>query len=344
MSEIAPLVMTMRECNGLAFIGDPHVCSLKPGYRFGRRTDKDYPETILGKLKFVIDHCNEHRLVPIFLGDMYDAPVEPDEAIKVRLLRLLKTCWTQPIANVGNHDITNKVLTDCDSLKYLEESGVLRLAIYSGTLDSFVIGGKTVAVGATPYGQEIPTDARHYFPKADTIIWLTHHDLAFEGAYPGSQDLRQIKGCRLAVNGHMHIEKPLRKAGETTWFNPGNIIRQAVDAIEHVPGITVLNSEGRLKKVLIPHEKAVFDLTGKLIDSISPGEMPKEEAAKDTDSVFINLLQANSSMEMGKTHDGSILMEDIRAKFERENTNPFVKDIILNVHQKSLPNALEAAA
>lgn len=342
MHDLPVLVMSERECEGLAFIGDPHLCSVKPGYRFGRRTDKDYPETILGKLKFIIDHCNEHRLVPVFLGDMYDSAVEPDERIKVRLLRLLKTCWTTPISNVGNHDMANKVLTDGDSLKYLEEAGVIRLAIHSGALDSFIIGGKTVAVGATPYGQDFPTDARLFFPKADTIIWLTHHDLAFEGAYPGAQELRPIKGCRLAVNGHMHIAKPLRKAGDTTWFNPGNIVRQAVDAIEHVPAITVLNAAGRLQKVVIPHEKGVFDLTGKLIDSISPGEAPADEAAASADSVFINLLQANSSMEMGMTTDGSILMEDIQSKFDKEGTNPFVMDIVLSVHNralKSLENA-----
>lgn len=343
MSEHEPLEMTFRECEGLAFIGDPHVCSVKPGYRFGRRTDKDYSETTLRKVQFAIEHCNEHKYVPVFLGDMYDSAIEPDEALKTRLLRILKSCWTLPIANVGNHDKTNKILTDGDSLKYLEVAGAVRLAVYSGALDTFVIGGKTVAVGATPYDQEFPVDAKLFFPKADTIIWLTHHDLAFEGAYPGAQVLQTIKGCRLAVNGHMHIEKPLRKVGETTWFNPGNIIRQAIDAIEHVPAITVMNAAGRLQKVPIPHEKAVFDLTGKLIDSISPGEIPKETDQKaSTDSAFINLLQANSSMEMGKTSDGSILKEDILAKFERDQTDLFVQDIVLQAHAFAVKN-MEAA-
>jgi hypothetical protein len=336
MSEITKLEMTNRECDGLAFIGDPHVCSVKPGYRFGRRTDKDYTETIMGKLRFIVEHCNANRLVPVFLGDMYDNSVEPDEALKTRLLRMLKQFWTQPISNVGNHDMGNQVLVDGDSLKYLEVAGAIRVAVHSGALDTFVIGGKTIAVGATPYGQDFPTDARLFFPMADTIIWLTHHDLAFDGAYPGSQDLRQIKGCRLAINGHMHIEKPLKKVGDTSWFNPGNIVRQAVDAIEHVPAITVLTAAGRLQKVVIPHEKGVFDLTGKLIDSISPGEAPKEGAAVDADSVFVNLLQANSSMEMGQTSNGSILMEDINAKFEREQTNRFVQDIILSVHARAI--------
>jgi predicted phosphodiesterase len=335
--DITPLEMTMRECDGLAFIGDPHICSIKPGYKYGRRTDDDYPETIFGKLRFIIDHCNKNRLIPVFLGDMFDKAFEPSKAIETRLLRLLKTSWTQPISNVGNHDIKNKILTDNDSLKYLEEAGAIRVAVYSGVLDTFVIGGKTVAIGATPYGQDIPTDARHYFPKADTIIWLTHHDLAFEGTYPGAQELHAIKGCRLAVNGHMHIEKERRAVGGTTWFNPGNIVRQAVDAILHVPAINVLTIAGRLEKVVIPHDKSVFDLTGKLIDSISPGEIPKGLSADEqVDSAFVSLLQADSSMEMGQTQDGSILLEDIQAKFKRDNTDDFVKSIVMNVLQKSV--------
>jgi hypothetical protein len=328
----------MRECAGLCFIGDPHVSSVKPG----RRVDADYSATILGKLRFAIEHCNENRLIPVFLGDMYDSAIEKSEGLKTRLLRLLKTSWTLPIGNVGNHDIRNKVLTDGDSLKYLEEAGAIRLCVQSGALDAFVIGGRTVAVGATPYGQDFPVDARLYFPKADTIIWLSHHDLAFDSAYPGAAEPQSIRGCKLAVNGHMHIRKPVRKVGETTWYNPGNIVRQAVDAIDHVPAITVLTAEGKLQTVPIPHVKAVFDLTGKLIDSISPGEVRRDTdpAGGDVaDSAFVNLLKAESSMEMAKSDDGSILMEDIIEKFRRDRTDPVVQDIVLSVHRKSVEAA-----
>lgn len=327
------IIKTYRTCKGIVFIGDPHVSSVKPG----RRTDKNYPETILNKIEFIANYCNENELVAVFLGDIYESAVEKDEALKTRLLRLLKSFNLTPVSNVGNHDISNQTLTDHDSLKYLEEAGAIKVAAISGALETFEIAGKNVSLGATPYGQNIPTDARQYFPKSDTIIWITHHDLAFEGAYPGSQELHQIKGCKLAVNGHMHLKKDLIRVGETTWYNPGNITRQAVDAIDHIPMISVLTEKGGLKTVVIPHEKSVFDLTGRLIESISPGEKQKsQDIENNPESAFVSLLEANSSMEMEKSDDGSIIMEDIISKFERDQTDDVVQNIVLSIHKKSL--------
>lgn len=320
-------------CQGLVFIGDPHLSSRKPG----RRTDKDYASTILGKLAFVRDFCNEHGYLAVFLGDMYDAPVERSESLKIRTLRLLRSFDLKPVGNVGNHDILNQVLTDEDSLKYLEEAGAITLATHSGALARLRLGDKTVGLGATPYGQSFPTDARFYFPDVDTIIWITHHDLALEDPYPGAIAPQPIKGCKLAVNGHMHLRKPILKVGETSWFNPGNIVRQAVDAIDHVPAVTLMTADGRLRTVPVPHEKGVFDLTGKFIDSISPGEAPKDDDHRvDAEGVFVSLLETHSSMEMSKSDDGSILMEDIVAKFDRDKTDDAVRSIILDVHGRSL--------
>lgn len=326
-------IIEPRACNGLLFVGDPHVSSVKPG----RRKDRNYAETILKKLEFIVGHANEHDYVVVFLGDMYDTAVEKDEALKTRLLRLLKKLKHLPVGNVGNHDIVNRYLTDGDSLKYLEEAGAIKLAVHSGALDVFTIGDKTVAVGATPYGQDFPPDARLYFQKVDTIIWITHHDIAFEDAYPGAVEPQNIKGCKLAINGHMHLRKPLRRVGETTWFNPGNITRQAVDAIEHIPAVTVIDGTGKLQNVVIPHERSVFDLTGKLIDSISPGEKGALETTDlGVDSAFVAILETETSMEMPKSQDGSILLEDIHAKFERDATDDVVKNIVLDVVRKTV--------
>jgi predicted phosphodiesterase len=317
----------LRVVNGLLFIGDPHVTSVKPG----RRKDKDYAQTMLNKLRFLIDVCNEERYVPVFLGDMFDTAVEKSVSVIVRLQRILLSCWTLPIGNVGNHDIANKYLTDNDTLRILQVGGMIKLCETAGELDAFNIGGKIVAVGATPYGQSFPTDARQYFSKADTIIWLTHHDVAFGDTYPGAVAPQAIKGCKLVVNGHMHLSKPLVPVGSTMWFNPGNINRQKIDAIEHEPCAWAMTAEGKLKKIAIPYEKAIFDLTGQLIDSRSPGEAPVTEEGSIADSAFIVGLEAQTSLEMTKSDDGSIVKEEMVAKFEREKTKPVVMAILLNV-------------
>lgn len=324
-----------REFNGVMFIGDPHVSSRKPG----RRKDKNFGDTVVGKIQFLIEHCNENGLLPVFLGDMYDSAYEPDERLKTKLLRTLKSSHQTPLANVGNHDIANAVLADGDSLVYLAEAGAVKLNAYAGALETIKVGDKLWGIGATPYGQEITADARPFFGKVDMIVWLTHHDLAFEDPYPGSMPLPEVKGAKLVVNGHMHLRKKTKKVGESIVFNPGNITRQFIDAIEHDPAAFVLTREGRLEKVEIPHERAIFDLTGQLIHAISPGEV-KSAAQKEAETVqeseFVSMLNTDAALEMGKSQDGSIILEEIRMKFEREDTPEDVRDYIEEMHRRAV--------
>lgn len=321
----------IREVEGILFVGDPHLSSRKPG----RRRDESFPATVLAKIEFLIGACNERRLLPCFLGDMFDSAVEEDEQVKTRLARILRKSWTLPLSNVGNHDIRNAVLTDGDSLAFLAETGVIKVCAHSGAFETLRVGSKVVGLGATPYGQPIPTDARPYFGNVDQVVWLTHHDVAFENAYPGSMAPHAVAGCRLVVNGHMHLYKKPLKVGATVWFNPGNITRQAIDALEHEPAAYALTARGNLDKVAVPHERAIFDLTGKLIGAISPGEVPRK-VAEDGDSAFVNLLKADSSLEMAKTDDGAVLLEEIEDKFARESTPKEVRDIILDLHSAAV--------
>lgn len=324
-----------REFNGVMFIGDPHVSSRRPGDRL----DKNFGETVVAKIKFCIDHCNEHGLLPVFLGDMYDTPVEPTESLKTKLARVLSSSNAVPLANVGNHDIAHSVLTDDDSLALLAATGIIKLNTYAGPLESIKVGGKLWGIGATPYGQEILEDARPLFPEADMIIWLTHHDLAFENPYPGSRPLPEIKGAKLVVNGHMHLRKTIKKVGESVVFNPGNITRQYPDAIEHDPAVYILTKEGKIDKLEIPHERVIFNLKN-FVRTISPGEAKSAEQqalerAQDG-SEFVKMLDAESVLETEKTDDGTIVLREIRMKFERDDTPKDVRDYIEEMHRRAV--------
>lgn len=315
----------MRECSGLLFIGDPHLDHATPG----RRMDDNFAETVLGKLDFVIEHANANDLVPVFLGDMFDKNVV-SKWIENRLARILMKAKHKPVSNVGNHDKKDKVLNDQDSLMSYAINGTMHVALDAGPVETFLIGGKKVGLGATPYDQAIPIDVRMYFDKPDIIVWITHHDLAFGNPYPGAEPLTEIKGCRLAVNGHMHLSKPPVAVGETTWFNPGNITRQEIDALEHEPVVYEFAPTKPLKRVIVPHKKGVFNLKGKYIDAVSPGEAGSVKTMND-DSDFVAILQAEDAMEMQKTDDGSVAREEIHEKFERDHTPQDVRDIVLGL-------------
>lgn len=330
------MITTVIEADGLLFIGDPHISSQRPG----RRKDKDYPSVILAKLESALKLANERRLVPILLGDLYDRPKEEDEALKTRVIRCLRRAWMPPIALVGNHDKQHAVLTDGDSLAAIREAGVAHVVSQSGPIAVVSVDGRRLGIGGTPYKQDIPDDVTDVFPDADFVTWVTHHDIAFEKAYPGAQDPFEIQGCGLVVNGHMHLSKPTVQMGSTLWFNPGNITRQEVDAIAHVPYVWELNSAEGLVPHELEHEKDVFNLTGRLVEAVSPGEIPVEPApdAEDKESVFVRLLQQEASTDIERTADGSVLREDIMRKFEREKTPEDVRAAVLALLEDASPS------
>lgn len=306
-------------CDGLLVIGDPHVGSRRPG----RRKDADWPAPILAKLERCVAIANARNLAPVILGDIFERAVEPDESLKARLIRLFKAFGIRPLANVGNHDIANTMLSDADSLAVLGLCDVLDVVAVSGPVRAFHIGQHRLGLGMTPYGQAVPTDVEGTFPEADAVAWFTHHDIAFEGAYPGAVPPFPIAGCDLVVNGHIHTTKRPIQAGATRWTNPGNIARQSVDLIDHVPRAWILGADGRLQPEALPHAADVFDLTGRVVEAADGGAV-----AAAVESAFVSLLQAEASTDVARSGDGSILSEEIAAKFAREDTPEAVRAVV----------------
>lgn len=329
------------ECEGLLFIGDQHITSRRPG----RRTDRDYAERVIGKLARCIEIANEHRLVPVLLGDLWHGAKEENEALKTWVIRTLRKCWTTPFGNVGNHDISGLRLADGDSLAVVAESGALRVLADGGPAAEFLIGGARVGLGFTPYGREVPLEVASLFPEADGVVWCTHHDVAFDGAYPGALEPHEIAGCGLVVNGHMHLEKQPLQRGQTTWCNFGSLARTALDAIGHEPCAWSFRphvaAEEMLTKHPITHQREVFDLTGRLVAEASPGEAVA--GGDDDASAFVELLKAEAEAGPARTADGALLLEAIRARFDREKTAAEVRSVVLG-YFKSAVGTEEAAA
>ncbi|WP_414475768.1 metallophosphoesterase [Microvirga sp. M2] len=306
-------------CSGLLVIGDPHVGSRRPG----RRKDAVWPQAVLAKLERCVAIANERGLAPVILGDLFDRPVEPDEALKSRLIRTLKNFRHRPLVNVGNHDIQHTMLTDGDTLALLGLCDVVDVVSASGPVAEFHIGTRRVGVGMTPYGQAIPTDLRGSFSGVDLNAWFTHHDIAFDGGYPGAVPPFAVEGCDVLVNGHIHKTQKAVTAGRTRWLNPGNINRQSVDLADHVPRAWILDAAGGLEAQDLPHERDVFDLTGRIVEAADGGMV-----AREVESAFVTLLQAESSTELKRSGDGSIVRDEVEAKFVQDDTPDAVRAIV----------------
>ncbi len=309
-------------CNGLLIIGDPHVSSRRPG----RRKDADWPGPILAKLEACVAVANARGLAPVLLGDLFERAVEPDESLKARLVRILKSFRIRPLTNVGNHDIAHTTLSDGDSLAVFGIADVVDVVAATGIVGEYRIAEHRLGIGMTPFGAGIPRDVRGSLAGIDRLAWFTHHDIAFEGAYPGAVPPFPVAGADLVVNGHVHKTKPPIRAGGTLWTNPGNINRQSVDLQDHKPAVWILGADGVLVPEYLPHEADVFDLTGRIVAAASDRDMRAQ-----VESAFVSLLQAESATDLARSDDGSIIREEVEAAFAREGTPDPVRSLVLSL-------------
>lgn len=326
-----------REVKGILWIGDPHLSSRKPG----RRKDADFAGTVIGKLEQAIDLANENRWLVAILGDLFDRSREEDETVKTRLLRVLRKAWTTPVALVGNHDVRNAMLSDGDTLAVIAASGALMVHEVSGPIEELEIDGVRVGLGGTPHGQDIPRSVYGDFPEADMTVWMTHHDMAFEGAYPGAIECFEIAGCALVVNGHMHLSKPEIHAGGTIWCNPGNVTRWSVDAAGHKPSVWSWTPSGGMTRHELRHERDAFDLTGYLVEAQSPAA---GAAAQGQPSVFVEMMKVEAAADMARSDDGSMLREEIERLFAQDEVPQEVRALVMDLHAQACAANMAKAA
>jgi len=306
-------------CQGLLIIGDPHVGSRRPG----RRKDPDWPSPVLAKLEHCAALARERGLATIILGDLFDRAVERDGALKSQLVRILRSFPHRPLVNVGNHDIEHTTLSDSDSLALLGLCDVVDVVSRSGPALELHLPGRRLGIGLTPFGQPIPQDVSGSFAEVGSHVWFTHHDIAFEGTYPGAVPPFAIAGCDLVVNGHIHKSHKPVTAGRTRWLNPGNIARQSVDLVDHLPRAWTLGPEGELAPHVLPHRTDVFDLTGRVVAAASGSQV-----AGAVESAFVSLLQAETPGGVKRSDDGSIIREEIEAQFAAQDTPEVVRAIV----------------
>jgi hypothetical protein len=256
-----------NKAGGFLFIGDPHVASRHPG----RRLESDN-ETVLvttDKLSQAIDKANSLNAVPVLLGDLFNQAKDSKAWLMTLVARALRKAIHKPLCLPGNHDLLATDITDDTALAAVAECGLLTLFPHvSGPLGTFIFNGKRVGLGGTIHDALIPDSVINAFGDVEIAetVWITHHDIAFDGAYPGATDPYPIEGCDLVVNGHMHRTKAPIQCGNTQWTCPGNIYRQTIADAEHVPAVwfwTVGMKTPRMEPLRFI--KDVFDWTGKIV-------------------------------------------------------------------------------
>lgn len=317
------LLIEVRQCKGLLFVGDPHLTTKKPA----RRLDKDFLGTIIEALHYIRGLALQYDLDVVILGDLFHLPTEMKPRLLGEVFDWLAGFERPPICLAGNHDLSETRLSPDTTLAVVAKTRLLKVV---STNELQVIyrmpGDQWVALGSTPYGMTIPDDVREPVragvaqaggEKCDRTFWITHEDLDFPGAYPGAKVMHEIQGCDWVVNGHMHEAQDIREVGQTHWFNPGNITRMTRDQAYQQPTVWAWTPGGDWVSHIIPHSNAVetFDFSDK---TVGASDASGAVASLVEGGRFADLVRDDIE-DASRTDDGGLIQEDIEALLSERN-------------------------
>lgn len=328
--------------DGILFIGDVHLLSHRPG----RRID-DYASAGLDKLSQCARICRERNLYPVCLGDLFHKARENDLVLLSRLMNVLREFPVPMLVLAGSHDRTESWFTDQDAGQLLEKAGVLELIEDQGKVMTLVVAGQEVNLWATPAGCRIPKSVDA--PAGSHNIMVTHHDFDFMGMYPGAEELAEIEGCGMLVNGHMHHPAPMVIRGMTACHNPGSTMRNTVDLVKHKPVVSAWTPAHGASLEAIPLVVAanVFNMTGKEVFAAEPRELKASLPKGLRLSSFAAKLRGSESMDAERTDDGAVLVEEMDSYFKMfdkpDNLRRYLTGLLADVVNERQAEALAAA-
>jgi predicted phosphodiesterase len=238
--------------SGILFIPDAHIAATPPGQRL-----PGYRQEVMAKIAACLDFSKAANLVPVFLGDLFHWPRDNPNDLLVELMAVFRP--HTPFVLVGNHDKYQARFTDDTSLAVLAEAGVARVLDEAGPAFVLETGKGRALIGASPDGTALPRSFERpaSLDPGDTVIWITHHNLAYPGLKNKNVRLREIPGVDWVVNGHLHRPQPLLHMGGTRYANPGNITRVAFvrENQDRVPAAVIWRPGAEdLESWAVPHK------------------------------------------------------------------------------------------
>lgn len=329
-------MIKLKGYNGFLFVGDPHLWSKKPG----KRLDSNFTEVILDKIDQSIKIAKKENLYLIFLGDLFDKDDECDIGMLTKLTRILKQ-HNEAYATVeGNHERKQVSISDEVALALMSEAGTIHVMKQNGWWGSIQIGDKYVLIGSTPNSSKIPREVtlpKAFEDKDVFTIWLTHHNLAFGDTYPGVEEIHEIKGVDILINGHIHqTKKPVIK-GMMKAFNPGNITRVSKDCADHIPAVWKwVPEQGReIEPIPLVYKKSVFMLENQIkteveVPVVSIDMTPQQKL------LFVEGLEEQLNQDHVKTDDGEEVKIQINAMAKALNSVDEIRNNILELAEEAL--------
>ena len=331
-------MLEFKKYDGLLFVGDPHLWSLKPE----RRLDSNFAETVLNKIENAVKIANEKNLYLIFLGDLFHKKEECNITMLTKLSRILRKLKHSPATVEGNHEKSQTKLSDDVALSLLRENHTIYTMEENSLWAKFYFNdGTECYVGGTPYGEKIPKEVLLPNKEKDNIpiIWLTHHNLDFGESYPGVIKVEEIKGVSMLVNGHIHKTKKPMTLGKMKAHNPGNITRLSKDCVDHIPAVWEWNPSLNwdLEPHMIEYHKVVFDMSDSQINvEVLPEKVNAEITPQQTSQFVAKMNDFNVNFDATKTDDGTVIKENISALVKAMNLDKEFLDEMFAIAEETI--------
>lgn len=340
----------------ILFIGDTHFRSSEVSLR---NDLEGTPKAILKKWEFIAKMSHEYQALCICLGDFFNSSKENNIALLNKISEINHQFYFTPFTIVGNHDKHETTLQEDNVLQFMFNQNLLLELKDNKITIKTMIDGVQVEIGGTHYGSIIPKEIHKTDKNTEKVLWVTHHDLMFSSLiYDNMEELHEIVGVDLAVNGHIHATQHEIRCGQTVWCCPGNIIRLRKNENNHVPKIWLWNPNThdeyiqKLHGINIPHIKDIF------LRNYDINAKDKDTELKDKtvlDFVTQAKLNVQKDIDNNKTADADIVKhaincaidvyfkslneQDLSSKEEnntqmREKQKSNIKDVFEEIYKK----------
>lgn len=218
------------------------------------RTD-DYWKAFTGKMQW-LKELQEKYKCPIFDGgDLFDKKYKqyPSHTLLTWAIENCPKMYTAP----GNHDLPGKSIENYknSAMSVLEKAGRIKVPY-----PSFQITENNIGVYGFPWGVKIeqPTFFQEFnVALVHAMIYDEFEPFPGCEGYSKKELLNLLPDFDLIVCGHHH-QTFTGKKGSTILVNPGSLMRNDADQINHRPCVFLWYAEeGIVKKVYVPIEKGV---------------------------------------------------------------------------------------
>ena len=227
------------------------------------RTD-DHWKTQERKIKWLRELQEKHDNCPILdAGDLFDKKykVNPShELLGWAIENLPRPFYTVP----GNHDLPGKSIENYQNsaMAVLERAGILRIPFAFSVFEKVIwMNAESFYIYGFPWGVKIEQPSFFHDKNVALIHAMVYKDSPpFPGCegYSAKELMNLLPDFDLIVSGHNH-QTFTHKIGNRILVNPGSLMRNDADQIDHKPSVFLWYAEtNEIEQVFVPIRKGVI--------------------------------------------------------------------------------------